>query len=135
MALDSMPPATLQATATKKTEANTLMLEVSLKNTSKVPAIMAHLQLRNSISNERVLPVFYNDNYVSLLPGESTTISVESSMQAFKGQQPMIVVDGLNILINETTINGVLIKLNDNAQVNKWPVTGLPFSPFNMGKR
>lgn len=36
---------------------------------------MAHLQLRRKSSGERVLPVFYSDNYVSLAPGESRTVT------------------------------------------------------------
>jgi len=37
-------------------------------------AVMAHLQLRSQRTNQRVLPVYYSENYVSLLPGESRTI-------------------------------------------------------------
>jgi beta-mannosidase len=134
-ALDSMQLATLQATASKKTEGNKIILEVVLNNPSSVPAVMAHIQLRRIGSNERVLPVFYSDNYVSILPGESTTISIEASLADLNGQQPAILLDGLNIAVKETNSNGVVIKLNENAQVSKWPVTGLPFSPFNIGSR
>ena len=40
---------------------------------------MSHLQLRKARSGQRVLPVFYSDNYVSLLPGERKTLTVEAA--------------------------------------------------------
>ena len=134
-ALDSMPIATLKASAIKKAEGNKLVLQVVLENTSDVPAIMTHLQLRNSVTNKRVLPVFYNDNYISLLPGESKTIFIEAALSDLNGQQPIIMIDGLNSSVAESNSNGVAISMNKNAMVSSWPVTGLPFSPFNMGKR
>ena len=52
---------------------------------TKSIALMAHVQLRRK-SGERVLPVFYSDNYVSLVPGETKTIEIEAAASAFKGE-------------------------------------------------
>jgi len=54
-------------------------LDVVLRNPSKSVALMSHLQLRKARSGERVLPVFYSDNYLSLLPGERKALSVEAA--------------------------------------------------------
>jgi beta-mannosidase len=57
---------------------------------------MAHVQLRNQRTNQRVLPVFYTDNYVSLLPGESRTITIEAAAKDLGSDQPLVVLDGWN---------------------------------------
>ena len=49
---------------------------------------MTHIQLRQQRSNQRVLPVFYDDNYVSLLPGESRTIQVEAASRTSAARIP-----------------------------------------------
>ena len=57
---------------------------------------MAHLQLRRRSTDERVLPVYYSDNYVSLLPGESKTISIEAAQGDLGGDVPRVALDGWN---------------------------------------
>jgi hypothetical protein len=87
---------------------------------------MAHLQLRRKQSGDRVLPVYYSDNYVSLVPNESKTISIEAAAADLKGDSPLVVVDGWNV--EGASFNGpnVSIAPNVDAQVSHWPVTGLP---------
>jgi len=48
---------------------------VRLKNTGKGPALMLKLTLFHS-DGTRVLPIYYSDNYLSLLPGEERTVAV-----------------------------------------------------------
>ena len=43
---------------------------------------------------ERVLPAFYSDNYISVVPGESKTVTVEFTPQ--QGVTPKIEVSGWN---------------------------------------
>jgi hypothetical protein len=96
---------------------------------------MTHLQLRrgkvadpaNPLDNvtERVLPVYYSDNYISLVPGESRTITIEAAAADLKGEAPRIVVDGWNVGVSDAG-SQVPVSLNVNAQVDHWPVTGLP---------
>ena len=52
---------------------------------------MAHLQLRRKSSGDRVLPVFYSDNYVWLAPGESRTITIDAAQADLKGDLPLVV--------------------------------------------
>ncbi len=51
--------------------------EVELYNPSDHIAFFIELQLKDSISGDSILPVFWEDNYVSLLAGERRTIRVE----------------------------------------------------------
>jgi hypothetical protein len=51
------------------------LVRVVLENSSPTPALNVKLTLING-SGSRILPAFYSDNYVSLLPGEKTTVEV-----------------------------------------------------------
>jgi hypothetical protein len=42
------------------------------------------------------LPVFYSDNYVSVLPGETKTVAIDFS-QAKSKAQPVVAVEGWNV--------------------------------------
>jgi beta-mannosidase len=42
-----------------------------------------------------VVPVYYSDNYVSLLPNESRTITIEAATGLKEGA--LVVVDGWNV--------------------------------------
>lgn len=55
-------------------------IEVTLKNTQKTIAFFNRVALINKQSKERILPAFYSDNYVSLLPGEERKIRVDFSL-------------------------------------------------------
>ena len=69
-----------------------------------------------------MLPVFYSDNYVSLLPGESKTITIEAPASALGADQPLVVVDGWNVTVKPATTpanGGVAIGPNANAIVTR----------------
>ncbi|RYD29212.1 MAG: glycoside hydrolase family 2 [Lysobacteraceae bacterium] len=52
-----------------------MMVAVTLTNDTKVPALNAKLTLVDT-AGKRILPAFYNDNYVALLPGETRRIEI-----------------------------------------------------------
>ena len=99
-ALQNLRTVTLDATITRHDTGGKCLLDVTLSNPTKVVALMAHVQLRKQgvkdASAARVLPVFYNDNYVSLLPGESRTITIEADAKLLNGKKPLVTVDGWN---------------------------------------
>ncbi len=124
--LGMLPTLTLDAKASRRDDGDKVMIDVTLRNGAPQVALMTHLQLRRNESNSRVLPVYYSDNYVSLAPGESKTISIEAAKADLKGQLPLVVLDGWNVGLNSSMDSGVAISLNEGAQVSHWPVTGLP---------
>jgi hypothetical protein len=128
-ALNQLPTVTLDAKATRHDAGGKCLLDVTLHNPTSQIALMAHLQLRRQNSGERVLPVYYTDNYVSLAPDESKTITIEAAQSDLKGEKPLIVVDGWNIGVTPFSSDNASIALNEDAQVNHWPVTGLPIVP------
>ena len=87
---------------------------------------MAHLQLRRKGSGERVLPVYYSDNYISLLPGESRSAGIEADLADLHDDKPLVVIDGWNIDVVPVFSDGCEVEANTQALVSSWPVTGLP---------
>jgi hypothetical protein len=58
-----------------KVEGDDRVFIVTLSNRTRTPALNAKLTLVDA-SGRRILPAFYSDNYVALLPGETKTVSV-----------------------------------------------------------
>jgi hypothetical protein len=116
----------LDGTITRHDSNDRLGLEVTLKNPGNSLALMAHLQLRRKTSGDRVLPVFYSDNYIWLAPGESRTITIDAALADLKGDVPLIVLDGWNIDVTPVTNADCALAPNVDAQVSHWPATGLP---------
>ena len=56
-------------------------------------------RLKNGRTHDRVLPVFYNDNYLSLLPGESKTILIEADSKNLGADKPQVTLDGWNVTV------------------------------------
>jgi beta-galactosidase/beta-glucuronidase len=124
--LDSIPPARIDAKVSRLDKDGKCFLTVTLHNHSAQIALMTHLQLRRKDSGERVLPVYYTDNYISLVPGESRTCAVEADLSDLKGQTPLVAIDGWNIEVKASASKEAAVALNEDAQVSHWPVTGLP---------
>jgi hypothetical protein len=95
-ALDGIPDVTLAANIVRHNGDGKVLLDVTLTNPTPVVAVMAHVQLRNERTNQRVLPAYYTDNYVSLLPGESRTLHIEAAAKDLGADQPLVVLDGWN---------------------------------------
>jgi hypothetical protein len=125
-ALGELQAVMLDAKVARREVAGKSFVDVTLHNPGKQVALMAHLQLRRGRSNERVLPVYYSDNYVSLVPGETRTITIEASTGDLKGEPALVLVDGWNVAVAASSSAGVAIALNAGAQVDHWPATGLP---------
>jgi len=76
-------------------------VHVTIKNPSKSLAFMVHLRLTKGKDGEDVVPIFWDDNYFSLLPGESRVLSGSYDLDALDGKQPTLAVDGWNVTASE----------------------------------
>lgn len=72
-------------------------VSVSLKNTSDKIAFFIDLAIKGDKSGNTILPVFWDDNYISLLPGESRTINAWVYTKNLEGQTPVFEIDGINL--------------------------------------
>jgi beta-mannosidase len=96
-ALNSLSMVTLEASVARRDAGGRVFLDVTLTNPVAQVALLAHVQLRNQRTSQRVLPVFYSENYVSLLPGERRTITVEAAAKDLGADRPVVALDGWNI--------------------------------------
>ena len=60
-------------------------MKLLLKNNSNTVSVANRLRLVNKATHERVLPVIMSDNYITLMPGEETIVSVEAEPELLKG--------------------------------------------------
>lgn len=72
------------------------IINVDINNVNKDVALMVRLKVVNKKTGDRVLPIFYNDNYFSLVQNEKKTINIEL-VNDIKANDIQIVVEGFNI--------------------------------------
>lgn len=100
--LQTMPASQLKIEA-HKTAPGTI--EVVLQNPSGSPvAFFNRVSLIDSGSGERLLPVFYSDNYVSILPGETRKVLVDCAKINSVGDY-LISVRGWNLIEQKIKIS------------------------------
>lgn len=122
--LTDLPAAPLTVTANSHQEGPNTILTVLLANPSPTIALMAHLQLHRKESGDRVLPVFYSDNYISLVPGELRKLTIETATSNLKNGSPLLLVDGFNIVLDASK-GTVPVAQNLNATPSHWPPSNL----------
>jgi hypothetical protein len=69
---------------------------ITLFNDSSAPAVQTRIRTISSATREDILPAFYSDNYFSLMPGESKTVTVEFNPKYLKGARPVFELSGWN---------------------------------------
>jgi hypothetical protein len=75
--LNALPQATLTTSASVAASGSERKATVQIKNAGTAPALMIKLTLKDAASGERILPAYYSENYVSLLPGDARTVTIE----------------------------------------------------------
>ncbi len=96
--LTSMPAAQLSFNAITREIEGESAVDVTIHNTGTVPALATKLTLQNAATHERILPAYYSDNYVALLPGESLQLTIRyPSPDAGAKLIPSVGVRGWNV--------------------------------------
>jgi exo-1,4-beta-D-glucosaminidase len=70
---------------------------VTLENPSQTLAFFVHLAVRKGSGGEEVLPVLWDDNYVTLLPGETREIDARYAPKDLGAAKPAVSVEGWNV--------------------------------------
>ena len=96
-ALNKLPPVNLALQESVKHQGNNGSVQVTVRNPGKDLAFMVHLRLTRGKGGEDVVPIFWDDNYISLLPGESRQLTATYEVSALGGTTPVVEVDGWNI--------------------------------------
>lgn len=91
-ALRTLPKAELSRTVKVSAES----AELTLVNTSDVPAYMIRVKVESSSTGEPVTPAIYSDNYFTVFPGETKTVSVSYCPSDVAGK-PVVSLSGFNL--------------------------------------
>jgi len=95
-ALRSMPQAAVNTTARFASSGGTGTARVTLKNPGNAIAFFLRLQVTGR-EGEEALPVLWEDNYLSLLPGETRVVVAKYNVRDLGGSPPRVVVTGWNV--------------------------------------
>ena len=93
-ALNSLPPARVNFEYHTEGAGEQTKMTVTLHNTGETIAFFIDLKISDKKTGETILPVFWEDNYVSLPPGETRTIKATFSAI---NDQPVLTIDGWNL--------------------------------------
>jgi exo-1,4-beta-D-glucosaminidase len=94
--LRSMPNAAVDVSARFSSSSGTGQARVTLKNPGRSIAFFMRMQITGR-GDEEALPVLWEDNYVTLLPGETRTITATYRVRDLGGSPPRLVVTGWNV--------------------------------------
>jgi hypothetical protein len=97
-AIRDLPKVRVQATTSAQRDGEIWKLTTQLHNPTPTPALMVRLKAVREMAGDRILPAIYDDNYVTLMPGETRTIATELNHADTRGQKPKIVLSGFNVL-------------------------------------
>jgi len=95
--LSNLPKMHLNATARLRPTKDGESVQVRLRNTSSALAFQVRLAVEAGKQREEILPVLWEDNYVSLLPGEERTVEARFPGKHSIGLHPRLKISGWNI--------------------------------------
>src|SRR6516162_4707273 len=95
--LNSLPQVKLDVQAVGSSRGGAELSTVYVRNPSASVAFMIHLRAYRLEDGEDVTPVFWTDNYFSLLPGEEKTITANFATADLHGNHPAVGIEGYNI--------------------------------------
>jgi exo-1,4-beta-D-glucosaminidase len=95
-ALTQLPKVSLKVNDRTEQRAENSITRVTLENPTKNLAFFVHLKVKKG-SGAEILPVLWQDNYISLLPGERREVSATYRTSYLGGSEPSVEVTGWNI--------------------------------------
>jgi len=95
--MNGLPKAKVTITKTTGVAGSEHSMTLSVVNHGDTLAFMIHPRLTRGKGGEDAVPVFWSDNYFSLLPGEKKSVTVRFDNSSLAGTTPELVVDGWNL--------------------------------------
>jgi exo-1,4-beta-D-glucosaminidase len=96
-ALKQLPTVKLNVSSHTTQEGANHITHVTLSNSGKSLAFFIRLKLAKGKGGQEVLPVIYQDNYFSLLPGEKRDVTISYRSSDLGGAKPAVEVSGWNV--------------------------------------
>jgi exo-1,4-beta-D-glucosaminidase len=95
--LKSLPLVRLNSSYEIETRGKGEVVRVKVHNPTAKLAFFVHLAVTNRPGGDEILPVFWDDNYFSLLPRESKEVCATFATEELRGVTPIVEVGGWNI--------------------------------------
>ena len=96
-ALQTLPQAVVKASLKFNESGEELSGHVVVENASATLAFLVRLRLLKGKDGVEILPVFWEDNYLCLLPGEKRELTVHVRKSELRNAKPILAVDGFNV--------------------------------------
>ncbi len=96
-AISQLPKVKLKVTERSEHKGEEEITRVSLENPSKNLAFFVRLKVDKGAKGEEILPVVWEDNYISLLPGEKREVSATYRASELGSAKPAVEVSGWNV--------------------------------------
>ncbi len=96
-ALSQLPKANLRTTSRTEHRGEESVTHVTVENPGKSLAFFVHLKVDKGKSGEEILPVVWEDNYFSLLPGEKREVTATYRTAGLGSAKPDVEVSGWNV--------------------------------------
>ncbi len=95
--LQNLPKASVKVSMKAKDSGDEWAAHVVVENTGTSITFLTRLRLLKAKDGPEILPVFWEDNYLSLLPGEKREIGVRVKKSDLGSAKPVLAVDGYNL--------------------------------------
>ncbi len=95
--LNNLPPVKLEVKKDFTLKDGEYFVTAQVRNPSNHLAFMVYLSVKKGNADTSVLPIFWDDNYITLLPGETRTIKGHFHAGDLHGQTPTLQVSGWNV--------------------------------------
>jgi exo-1,4-beta-D-glucosaminidase len=102
--LNTLPPVTLAVRSSLSQEGKESVVHAFVENPSSSLAFMVHLRVSKGSSGKDAAPIFWDDNYVSLMPLEKRELSARFESDKNNGDGLMLTVDGWNVVAASSPI-------------------------------
>ncbi len=100
-ALTTMGAATVTANTSLEGQGEETTANITLTNSGTVPAVETKLTVMNA-DGTQVLPAYFSDNYVTLLPGETRVIEIR--FPSNKADKPTVAIRGWNVTATQAEL-------------------------------
>ena len=102
--LQKLPPVKLDISASVSRRFGEETARVTLANPGKSIAFFIQLQIKRKSDNQSVLPVVWQDNYVTLMPGEKREVTATYRARDLGPTSPVVAVEGWNAVSSVTPL-------------------------------
>ncbi len=96
-ALDKLPKVKMEYQYSYSKDDQFGIVTLKVKNPSASVAFFTYMDVLDPETRKPVLPVYWNDNYVTLFPGEERTYEAKFFLADFAGSKPELEIRGWNV--------------------------------------